>query len=166
VKQNGGEILVYSEPSQGTVFKIYIPAVTRESAQSLPAEDKDVAEPSTGAIVLVEDEDQVRNLTRAILTRQGYRVFDFASAVDALAFLRGQSEGIDLLISDIVMPNMGGLELAREAQAMRPGIRVLMMSGYTETAVSGQGLITPGTVFIHKPFTAASLRAKVVEALG
>jgi signal transduction histidine kinase len=166
VKQNGGEILVYSEPGQGTVFKIYIPAAGREPVQPAPAEDKDVAELSTGAIVLVEDEEQVRNLTRAILTRQGYRVFDFASAADALAFLRGQEEGIDLLISDIVMPNMGGLELAREAQALRPGMRVLLMSGYTETSVSGQGLMTPGTVFIHKPFTSASLRAKVVEALG
>jgi DNA-binding NtrC family response regulator len=113
----------------------------------------------------VEDEDQVRTLTRAMLTRQGYRVFDFASAAGALEFLRSQPESIDLLLSDIVMPRMGGLELAREAQGVRPGIRVLLMSGYTETSVSGQGLIAADTVFVHKPFTAASLRAKVREAL-
>ena len=165
VKQNGGEILVYSEPGQGTVFKIYIPAAARGPVESAPVAGKEAAEPASGAILLVEDEDQVRNLTRAMLTREGYRVFDFASAAEALEFLRGQSAGIDLLISDIVMPHMGGLGLAREVQAMRPGIRVLLMSGYTETSVSGQGLITPGTVFIHKPFTAASLRAKVAEAL-
>jgi signal transduction histidine kinase/CheY-like chemotaxis protein len=166
VKQNGGEILVYSEPGQGTVFKIYIPAA-RESAPPVPIAAKDAAmEPGSGAIVLVEDEDQVRNLTRAMLLRHGYRVFDFGSAAKALEFLRGQSEGIDLLISDIVMPGMGGMDLAREAQTVHPGLRVLLMSGYTETAVSGQGLIASGTVFIHKPFTAASLRSKVGEALG
>jgi signal transduction histidine kinase/CheY-like chemotaxis protein len=165
VKQNGGEILVYSEPGQGTVFKIYIPAA-RESAHTLPlASPEAEIEPATGAILLVEDEDQVRNLTRAMLLRQGYRVFDFASAADALAFLRGQSEGVDLLVSDIVMPHMSGLELAREAQTVRPGIRLLLMSGYTEAGVSSQGLIAAGTPFIHKPFTASTLRAKVCEAL-
>jgi signal transduction histidine kinase len=166
IKQNGGEILVYSEPGQGTVFKAYLPAAQR-APQPLTAASKEVTgELASGAILLVEDEDQVRNLTRAMLQRQGYRVFDFASAAEALEFLRDGSEGIDLLISDIVMPNMGGMELARETQALRPAIRVLLMSGYTETNVAGQGLITPTTAFIHKPFTAASLRAKVREALG
>jgi signal transduction histidine kinase len=165
VKQNGGEILVYSEPGRGTVFKIYIPAA-HAPAQSLPVAGKEAdASPATETILLVEDEDQVRTLTRAMLTRQGYRVFDFASAAGALEFLRSQPESIDLLLSDIVMPRMGGLELAREAQGVRPGIRVLLMSGYTETSVSGQGLIAADTVFVHKPFTAASLRAKVREAL-
>jgi CheY-like chemotaxis protein len=165
VKQNGGEILVYSEPGKGTVFKLYLP-VARGSVQPAPVASKDAAvEPATGAILLVEDEDQVRNLTRAMLTRQGYRVFDFGSAADALEFLRGQSAGVDLLVSDIVMPQMSGLELAREAQAVRPGIRLLLMSGYTETSMSTQGLIAAGMPFIHKPFTAASLREKVRDAL-
>ena len=165
VKQNGGEILVYSEPGQGTVFKIYIPAA-RGSVQTLPVAVKDpLPEQATGAILLVEDEDQVRNLTRAMLKRQGYRVFDFGSGAEALAFLRGDSEQIDLLISDIVMPHLGGLDLAREAQTLRPGVRLLLMSGYTETSVSAHGLISAGTVFIHKPFTAAALREKVGEAL-
>jgi signal transduction histidine kinase/CheY-like chemotaxis protein len=165
VKQNGGEILVYSEPGQGTVFKIYIPAA-RGSAQTLPVAVKDtLPEQATGAILLVEDEDQVRNLTRAMLKRQGYRVFDFGSGAEALAFLRKDSEQIDLLISDIVMPQLGGFDLAREAQTLRPGVRLLLMSGYTETSVSAHGLISPGTVFIHKPFTAAALREKVGEAL-
>jgi len=100
-----------------------------------------------------------------MLQRHGYRVFDFASAAEALEFLRQDTAGVDLLISDIVMPHMGGMELAREAQALRPAMRVLLMSGYTETSVTGQGLISPGTAFIHKPFTAASLREKVREAL-
>ena len=166
VKQNGGEILVYSEPGQGTVFKLYIPAASG-SVQPLPVAGKEaLTEPGRGTVLLVEDEDQVRSLTRAMLLRHGYQVFDFGSGAEALEFLRGRSEGIDLLISDIVMPRMSGMELARAAQAVRPGVRVLLMSGYTETAVSGQGMIAPGTVFIHKPFTAASLREKVGEALG
>jgi CheY-like chemotaxis protein len=167
VKQNGGEILVYSEPEQGTVFKIYLPAARESVQQPAPVEDKEVpVEPAIGAILLVEDEDQVRNLTRAMLVREGHRVFDFGSGAEALEFLRGQSEAIDLLMSDIVMPHMNGMDLAREAQAVRPSLRVLLMSGYTENAVSGQGLIGAGTAFIHKPFTAASLRNKVREALG
>jgi hypothetical protein len=100
-----------------------------------------------------------------MLKRQGYRVFDFAMGAEALEFLRAKSEPIDLLISDIVMPQMNGLDLAREAQTLRPGMRLLLMSGYTETSVSAQGLIGPDTVFIHKPFTAATLREKVGEAL-
>jgi signal transduction histidine kinase/CheY-like chemotaxis protein len=165
VKQNGGEILVYSEPGHGTVFKIYLPEAN-QPVQPLPAGPKEAAgELATGGILLVEDEDQVRNLTRAMLQRQGYRVFDFPAAAGALDFLRKEPEGIDLLISDIVMPHMGGMELAREVQALRPGIRVLLMSGYTETNVSGKGLLAPATAFIHKPFTALSLRAKVREAL-
>jgi signal transduction histidine kinase/CheY-like chemotaxis protein len=165
VKQNGGEVLVYSEPGQGTAFKIYIP-VAHAAPQPAAAPGKEAAiEQATGAILLVEDEDQVRTLTRAMLQRHGYRVFDFASAAEALEFLRQDTAGVDLLISDIVMPHMGGMELAREAQALRPAMRVLLMSGYTETSVTGQGLISPGTAFIHKPFTAASLREKVREAL-
>jgi signal transduction histidine kinase/CheY-like chemotaxis protein len=165
VKQNGGEILVYSEPGQGTVFKIYIPAAAKP-AQPVRAPGKEVpAGQASGAILLVEDEDQVRNLTRAMLQKQGYRVYDFASASEALEFLRQNPLAIDLLVSDIVMPNMNGMELAHEVQSMRPAIRVLLMSGYTESGVSGQGLIAPGTAFIHKPFTAASLCDKVKEAL-
>jgi signal transduction histidine kinase len=165
VKQNRGEILVYSEPGQGTVFKVYIPAA-RGSVQALPVAVKDTRQQeATGAILLVEDEDQVRNLTRAMLQRQGYRVFDFGSGAAALEFLRAESEQIDLLISDIVMPQLGGFDLAREVQTLRPGIRLLLMSGYTETSVLAQGLISPGTIFIHKPFTAAALREKVGEAL-
>ena len=113
---------------------------------------------------MVDDERQIRLVLKTALSSRGYAVRTAEDGDEALHTFQAWAPG--LVITDLRMPNMGGLELAREAQAMRPGIRVLMMSGYTETAVSGQGLITPGTVFIHKPFTAASLRAKVVEALG
>jgi CheY-like chemotaxis protein len=167
VKQNGGEILVYSEPGQGTVFKIYVPAAP-ETAPALPVNAAEAAiEPARGTILLVEDEEQVRNLTRAMLTRGGYQVLDYASPAEALRMVREQSAGsIDLLLTDIVMPQMSGLELAREVRGARPGIKVLFMSGYTDASVTSQGLITADTPFIQKPFTSASLRTKVRELLG
>ena len=165
VKQNGGEILVYSEPGQGTAFKIYLPAA-QGAAPALPAATADAAAgPATGTILLVEDEEQVRNLTRAMLMWQGYRVLDFAAPADALRHVREQSEAVDLLLTDIVMPNMSGLELVREVKTSLPGIKVLFMSGYTDTTVTGQGMLPPDAPFLQKPFTAASLLDKVRETL-
>jgi signal transduction histidine kinase len=164
VKQNGGEILVYSEPGQGTVFRVYVPAAQGET-QAQPVVGEEDAAPATETILLVEDEDQVRTLARAMLTRQGYRVLDFAAAADALRLLREQTEAIDLLLTDIVMPQMSGLELAREVHRTQPGIKILFMSGYTDTSVTSQGMITPDTPFLQKPFTADALRAKLREAL-
>ena len=165
VKQNGGEILVYSEPGQGTVFKIYLPAATA-AAEVLPVvTQEEPAELATGTVLLVEDEEQVRHLTRAMLTRQGYKVLDFASAADALRLVREQNEHIDLLLTDIVMPQMSGLDLARQVKAAQPGIRVLFMSGYTDSGVATHGMITVDTPFIQKPFTVAALGKKVRETL-
>jgi signal transduction histidine kinase len=165
VKQNGGEILVSSAPGRGTVFKIYVPA-TQAAAQALPvAAGEAAAEPATGTVLLVEDEDQVRHLTRAMLMQQGYRVLDFAAPADALRLVRENTEAIDLLLADIVMPQMSGLELAREVRASRPAIRILLMSGYIDTRVTSQGTIHPDMPFLQKPFTAAALRTKVRNAL-
>ena len=165
VKQNGGEILVYSEPGQGTAFKIYLPAAI-SAAEALPVETEEVPEaPPSGTILLVEDEDQVRNLTRSMLVRLGYHVLDFSSAGDALRYLSGRPEPIDLLLTDIVMPETSGMELARQVKASRPETKVLFMSGYTDSSVTSHGLISAGTAFIQKPFTSASLRKKVGEAL-
>jgi signal transduction histidine kinase/CheY-like chemotaxis protein len=166
VKQNGGEILVYSEPGQGTVFKIYIPAAPDAVPAPLAATPEAAIEPARGTILLVEDEEQVRNLVRAMLVREGYRVLDYASATEALQTVRERSESIDLLLTDMVMPQMSGLDLAREVRGARPRIQVLFMSGYTDASVTGQGLITADTPFLQKPFTAAALRTKVRELLG
>jgi len=165
VKQNGGEILVYSEPGQGSAFKIYLPAVSGATPLQALAPVEAAPEPASGTILLVEDEDQVRSLTRTMLTRQGYQVLDCASGAAALDLLRKHPEKIDLLLSDIVMPGMGGLELAREVQTIRPAMKVLFMSGYTDATVTNQGLLTPDTPFIQKPFTASALQTKVREAL-
>jgi signal transduction histidine kinase len=164
VKQNGGEILVDSEPGQGTVFRIYIPSAT--AAEAPPAAAAEPATgPAAGTILLVEDEEQVRNLARAMLTGEGYRVLECASPVEALRLIREQAATVDLLLTDVVMPQMNGADLAREVQAAQPRIRLLFMSGYTDGNLAGPEAMPAGTPFIRKPFTAASLRKKVQEAL-
>jgi DNA-binding NtrC family response regulator len=166
VKQNGGEIQVYSEPGRGTAFKIYLPVALEAAEDRRTARGATQAVAATETILLVEDEHQVRNLTRAMLGRQGYRILDAGSAVEALTLARDTAVPIDLLLTDIVMPQMNGLELAKEIMAARPGIKVLFMSGYTDSAVVKQGILTAEMPFIKKPFTSASLHSKVREVLG
>jgi CheY-like chemotaxis protein len=165
VKQNGGEVLVYSEPGQGTVFKIYFPAVA-EHAEALPGEGLQMElVPATETVLLVEDEEQVRHLTRTLLARQGYRVLEASSGRSALTLAREHRERIDLLLTDVVMPQMSGPDLAKAVRSSHPEIRVLFMSGYTDTAVNLQGTLPPGTPFVQKPFTSGGLQRRVREAL-
>jgi signal transduction histidine kinase/CheY-like chemotaxis protein len=165
VKQNSGGIMLYSEPAGGTAFKIYLPAL-EESVPTAPAEsDATDAEPSGATILLVEDEDQVRNLARVFLERRGYRVVEAASGPEALRTLETYGGRIDLLLTDMVMPQMNGAALAARVKAMRPEIRVLFMSGYTEGGVEGQGLPAGEAQFLQKPFAASALEHKVRDAL-
>jgi len=166
VKQNGGEILVYSEPRKGTAFKIYLPAVF-EPAES-PAEDTAGTEerPAAETVLIVEDEDQVRTLARTMLERRGYRILEARSGDEALRIAREFDGRIDLVLTDVVMPRMSGQELAEAISAERGGVRVLFMSGYTDNGIVHQGALAPGTPYIQKPFTSAGLCAKVREILG
>ena len=163
VKQNGGEVLVYSEPGKGTAFKIYLPALT-EAAEAQVAEPAVSDAPAVETILLVEDEEQVRNLTRTMLQRMGYQVLEADAAAAAEEILRSNPEEVHLLLTDIVMPDTRGTELADRVRTLRPAIRVLFMSGYTEGGVLQQGM-TIATPYIQKPFTATALRHKIREVL-
>ena len=165
VKQNGGDIRVYSEPGRGTALKVYLPAVTEAAESMAPAGESSAAGQATETILLVEDEPQVRSLTRTMLTSLGYRVLEAESADLALGITSGHEGPLDLLLTDIVMPRMSGTDLARELKATRPGLRVLYMSGYTDSGVIDQGMLTAGTPFIQKPFTRATLSRTVREVL-
>jgi signal transduction histidine kinase len=164
VKQNGGEIFCDSQPGQGAAFRIYLPACVESPAPS-GNEKREIHDTASGQTVLiVEDEDQVRSIARSMLIRRGYRVLDANSAPEALTILRDPSQRIDLLLTDIVMPLMSGVALAEEARDVRPGLRVLFMSGYSEESKIQTKALSE-IPFLHKPFTAQALEEKVREAM-
>ena len=166
VKQNGGDILVYSEPGRGTAFKIYLPAVM-SAAEALARPGEGAAEVlATETILLVEDDPQVRSLTRTMLVRLGYRILEAESADEALGLAAGHQGPLDLLLTDLVMPRISGTELARRVQLTDPAVRVLYMSGYTDSGVVDQGILTADTPFIQKPFTRSMLSRAVREVLN
>jgi len=165
VTQSGGRIEVYSEPGRGAAFKIYLPAVAG-AAESL---DVIPAAPGAGTghetILVVEDDRAVREVVAETLSQRGYRVLRAADGAAALEVAKGAGGGIRLLLTDIVMPGLGGRELAQALRAGHPGIRLLYMSGYTDDAVIRHGILEEGTPFLQKPFTAEVLALKVREVL-
>ena len=156
VMQNGGRVHVYSEPGHGTSFKIYLPAVREELS---PVTAPVVTAPPQGSeqILLVEDDTPVRTLAVRLLTRLGYRVTDFANGVDALRWLGETDELVHLLLTDVIMPEMNGKQLADKVVELRPAIRVLFISGYTANVIVHHGVLKPGVDFLPKPFSIASL---------
>lgn len=165
VKQSGGHVTVYSEAGIGTTFKIYLPRV-----EDAPEEDRapsDHATPLGGAetILVVEDEEAVRRLTCRTLEAHGYRVIPAADAHDALLLCERYAGQIDLMVTDVVMPELSGRAVARRAAVLQPRMKVLFMSGYTDDAIVQHGVLDAGTAFLQKPFTPRSLAAKVREVL-
>jgi PAS domain S-box-containing protein len=162
VKQSEGHIWLYSEPGKGTCFKIYLPCVDEALAAR-------AAEPSvpkgTETLLLVEDEDQVRSIVQAILEQQGYDVLTAANGEEALKLAKLHGPGIRMLMTDVVMPQMSGRQLAEELTSIRPQLKVLYMSGYTDDAIVRHGLLDASLNFIQKPFDAASVARKVREVL-
>src|SRR5688572_29816276 len=165
VKQSGGHIFVYSEPGKGSTFKIYFPRVGAV-VEALPSPDNVLAPERSGAtILLVEDEDQVRNLARTILRRQGYVVLDAPNGGEALLICEQHGGNVDLLLTDVVLPRMSGRQLAERLAPIRPAMKVLYMSGYTDDAILQHGIIDSGVAFLQKPLTPTSLVRKVSEVL-
>jgi CheY-like chemotaxis protein len=166
VKQSGGYIWVYSEPGKGTTFKIYFP---REHDDATAPTVRPPAAPlrttGTETIVVVEDEEALRNVATRALTAAGYTVLAAADGEEALRAVARHAGAIHLLVSDVIMPGMGGATLAQELTARRPELRVLYMSGYTDDAIVRHGVLEAGTHFLAKPFTAPDLTRKVREVL-
>jgi PAS domain S-box-containing protein len=166
VKQCGGDITVRSSPGQGAHFTLYFPrAGSQDSPPAEPAPAVTLPAADRELILLVEDEYGVRKLVRKMLMQQGYRVIEASSGEEALR-LAGQHDGsIHLLLSDIVMPNMSGRELAQRLCAGRPELKVLYMTGYTEDAIVQHGVLEPGVAVLNKPFLSDSLGRKIREVL-
>ena len=165
VKQNNGFIWVYSEPGQGSTFKVYLLAA--EGDADLEKKHRaPVVEPGGSEIVLiVEDDNSLRKFAKKALQRHGYRVLDAENGEDALRVSEAHDGLIDLMITDVVMPRMGGREAANRLQPLYPQMKVLYMSGYTDNAIVHHGVLKPGLNFIEKPFSPEGLAHKVREVL-
>jgi CheY-like chemotaxis protein len=165
IKQSGGYIWVYSEAGLGTTFKIYLPLI-EAPVDELPANPAPSMPTGTETILLVEDEDGVRELLEEILAGQGYRVMAASRGSEALQMAELADDEIQLLVTDVVMPQMSGRELAMRMRAQRPSLRVLYLSGYTEEAIAHHGVIEPDAAFLQKPFTREDLARKIRDVLG
>jgi PAS domain S-box-containing protein len=165
VKQSGGFIWVYSEPGQGATFKIYLPRV--DEPVSPPAPSRPLATAGgTETILIAEDAPGVRGVVHEVLKRQGYTVLASPDGKSALALAAGHSGPIHLLITDVIMPEMSGRQLADRMREIRPDVKVLFVSGYTDDAIVRHGILEPGIAFLQKPFSPTALARKVREVLG
>ncbi len=165
VKQSGGDIFVYSEPNYGSTFKIYLPASKDATHQPPASHVQPLSSRGTETILLVEDEEMVSGLVKAALQDKGYTVLEERCASEALALCAQHPDMIDLLVTDVVMPQMSGRELAEQILTLRPTMKVLFTSGYTDDAVVRHGLLTAEVEFLPKPFSTSALAAKVREIL-
>jgi len=165
VKQSGGYVWVYSEVGTGTTFKIYLPRVLEKGEALTSSTRPIIARPGHETILVVEDEEAVRNLVSELLRSKGYRVLTARTGRDAVALFEGLDEPVHLVLTDVVMPGMSGTELARDLSSRAPGLKVVYMSGYTENAILHHGVIEPGTVLLQKPFHPNVLLSKVRDVL-
>jgi PAS domain S-box-containing protein len=166
VKQSGGYVFVQSEAGRGTTFRIYLPRVEDAAEPLGQVRAAQAALGGSETVLLVEDEESVRQLVRETLEAKGYKVLEADHGAAALRIVSAHQGAIDMLITDVVMPGMSGRELARQLATSHPQTKVLYLSGYTEDAIVHQGVLDPGTAFLQKPFTLQMLSRKVREVLS
>ncbi len=164
VQQSNGSVWVYSEPGGGATFKVYLPTTERTHADAEIFETPQTLE-GTETVLLVEDDDEVRAVAEKGLRRYGYHVLEASNAGEALLICEKHPRKIDLLLTDLVMPRMGGYELATRLVVLRPAMRVLYMSGYTDNAVLHHGILDSGLQYLQKPFVPELLARRVREVL-
>ena len=166
IKQSGGYILVQSELEKGTTFCIYLPRVEEPAETARPVRVQPAQSSASETVLLVEDEESVRQLVRETLEAKGYKVLEADHGAAALQIAERHSGPIDILITDVVMPGMNGREVSAQLCAAHPKTRVLYLSGYAEAAVVHEGALEPGASFLQKPFTLQTLARKVREVLN
>jgi CheY-like chemotaxis protein len=165
VKQSGGHVSVDSLPGVGTTFKIYLPALEGPAARASAGVPAILPEGQGEVVLLVEDEEPVRAITVLLLENLGYRVLEAANGVEGLRLAMGNREEIALLLTDVVMPDLSGRELAETIRRRYPGLKVLFQSGYTGDVVARHGVLQAEVALLQKPFTLDALAKKVREVL-
>jgi signal transduction histidine kinase/CheY-like chemotaxis protein len=165
VQQHGGWIDVYSEVGHGTTFRVFLPEVAASGVEAAPALARPPAIVQTATILLVEDQAPVRMLAEDVLVEAGHRVLAASNGTEAMRIAEKSQDNIDLLITDVVMPEMSGPQLATRLSRARPGMRILYVSGYTDQTLLHRGVIEAGTAFLAKPFTPEALVARVSDLL-
>ena len=165
VKQHGGNIWVYSEPNVGTAFKVYLP-VSYEPSEIIKNNSKPILNQKWSETILVIDDNQVViNIVREMLEQFGYTILTSDNSTEALVLLDQNNGDVDLLLTDVVMPEMNGKELYERAVEKKPDIKVIYMSGYLDDIIASHGILEHGVKFIQKPFTVQSLLLKIREAI-
>ncbi len=165
IKQSGGNIWTYSEPGQGTTFKIYLPRVEKTARVYKPKAKPSMVPGGTETILLVEDEEAVRTMVSKVLKNKGYTVLEAAHSKEAFEICEQNEGPIHLMVTDVILPQMSGRELAERLAPLLPEMKVLYMSGYPDNTIVQHGVLESGTAFLQKPFTLNALELKVREVL-